>query len=721
VGYGLRNRANLLAAGNSPASTTWLGATPNIFNSPATSNLVLKPAYGGGSINAAVSFIPYGVTPSTTAAQLGAMLRSNAGQVNLDPPFTNQIRNGLWADIGTSPRQKSFMMTFRREMTDNLEFNAEYSYNADKNVRNMSISTSLTVPATVPTNPFTSQVTVMVPMTQSTPVTSSNSTRRLTAGLIWRLPADWTLQADYTRTAARNVYMSYTNLATADITAAMTAGTINPFVDTTLFPIDLTQYLGTANWNGLGTMNDISLRAAGPVWTLPGGDITLAAGLQRRQDGYKDAFLKSVYANFPARDTMTQAFGKKAITKSAYLEAYVPIIGETNRLPFVYELGLQLAGRLEDFKVGTGTTSAAIIPAPNPPVVVNSNSATYESSNPTIAVSYKPVNGLIVRASYGEGFVPPSFANLAMPTPALNLTSVTDPRRGNSPVSVATFTGGNPNLSPEVSSTWNAGIVFEPQRGWAKGFRLSADYLLIEKRDNISSLTAQLMIDNEASFPDRVIRGPVPPNDPFGVGPITSVNLGSVNIFRAFYESVDISIRYRRPTANWGTFEFTALGTIGLQQKSRLLATLPFVDNVGFTGRMHEHNGTGTLIWDYRRWSVGWSGRYVPKMKVSQPPITTSLLTLQGQGSPYVPFQDYHDVFASYRFPITAPEPEPGVWGQVKTLPTRLLSGCEVQVGVNNVFKRIPPYDASTFVSYMYSTYGDIRLRDVRISVKKPF
>lgn len=70
----------------------------------------------------------------------------------------------------------------------------------------------------------------------------------------------------------------------------------------------------------------------------------------------------------------------------------------------------------------------------------------------------------------------------------------------------------------------------------------------------------------------------------------------------------------------------------------------------------------------------------------------------------------YHDVFASYRFGARSG----AGWSE------GLLKGLEVQLGVKNVFKTIPPFQSSNDVIYM-SSYGDVRLRDISLSIKKAF
>jgi len=47
-----------------------------------------------------------------------------------------------------------------------------------------------------------------------------------------------------------------------------------------------------------------------------------------------------------------------------------------------------------------------------------------------------------------------------------------------------------------------------------------------------------------------------------------------------------------------------------------------------------------------------------------------------------------------------------------------ILSNLTVQVGIKNLFNTLPPFDAY-YNPYYYSPYGDPRLRDYRISIRK--
>jgi hypothetical protein len=293
-------RQNYIAAtGNLAAAPTWIGATPGIANAAGNVNLILKPAYGGGSIGSAGTYIPYGVTLATSPTALGASLVANAGQVNRDSPDTPQVAYGLGADIGTAPKLRTFMATLRREMTPTIEFNGEFTYSGDSNYRSSAFIYSVPVPAAAVTNPFTTAVTVTLPVTGYGPTSSNNISRRLTTGLIVRLPRDWIAQADYTWSVATNSYDNVGTLYSTKVDADLLSGVLNPFVDTTRLPFDLTQYFGGQNSSGKGVMHDLALRLTGPVWELPAGTPDVTIELERRLDGYGDALANTYYPSAP--------------------------------------------------------------------------------------------------------------------------------------------------------------------------------------------------------------------------------------------------------------------------------------------------------------------------------------------------------------------------------------------------------------------------------------
>jgi len=691
---------------------TFTTAAPNIRSSPTSAVLTLKPAFGGGSIGSSATFVPLGTAPTTPAATLGATLRANAGQQNLNLPSTIQYRGGLLAEMGSAPTSKSFMASVRRQMTALLEIDAEFSFARTDSARHFSSLQLITVPTAAPSNPFSQNVSVYLASPAGLPTTTRNETRRATLGFRQKLPAEWIVQADYTWSEGRNAYYQPMNLSTNDLNADLLSGRLNPFVDTALHPVDLSPYFGDRRWAGTGALHNAAVRGTGPIANLPGGRAMLAAGVDWREETTEDGRQTLAFPGFPARNTETLFLGKTQSTRGVYAELTVPLIGEKNARPLLRKLDLQLAGRFEDYEVETGTASIAVLPVPATAPTILRNAARYRSTQPTVGFRLEPVRGVMLRASYSGGFIPPTYAQLLRnPIPSTTLTTINDPRRGNSARSVPTLSGGNPALTPETAKSWNAGLVFSPT--FAPGLRLSADYYRIEKQDNIGTLAAQILIDNETLFPGRITRDPVPPGDSFGVGPITLVDTSSLNLLKALNEGVDLGISYRRKTAASGEIHLNVTNTFALHYKRQTVFGAPFVDWVNTSGSAPlKFRSAGSLIWDRGAWTLGWSANYNGRYKVLAPPVTTNTSALVRQGGLYVSSQIYHNAFVSYRF-----NAKPGA----RRVGDSLMRGLELQVGLENIFDKVPPYEGNSPNGFTYSTWGSLRLREYRVALKKTF
>jgi outer membrane receptor protein involved in Fe transport len=83
------------------------------------------------------------------------------------------------------------------------------------------------------------------------------------------------------------------------------------------------------------------------------------------------------------------------------------------------------------------------------------------------------------------------------------------------------------------------------------------------------------------------------------------------------------------------------------------------------------------------------------------------------QGNPRIPSQTYHEIVGSYVF-------GQGSRAQGASIPRTLMSNLTIQFGIKNLFDKLPPFDAFN-QPYAYSFYGDARLRDYWVSIKKPF
>src|SRR5262249_31950862 len=144
--------------------------------------------------------------------------------------------------------------------------------------------------------------------------------------------------------------------------------------------------------------------------------------------------------------------------------------------------------------------------------------------------------------------------------------NVADPRRGNTPVGVVTTVlGGDPDLQPEESESYSAGLIFLPH--FLAGLRLSADYTRIEKTNEIGQLPGGVLglLQREAEFPDRVVRGSLTTADQqlgYTGGPISVLKQTVLNLSRTNVEAWDFQVDYTIETEHFGTFRPYLVGTM---------------------------------------------------------------------------------------------------------------------------------------------------------------
>lgn len=211
-------------------------------------------------------------------------------------------------------------------------------------------------------------------------------------------------------------------------------GYFNPFGDTGANSPTVIAFVGSGyNRTVSASMSDsLNLKADGPVWSLPGGQIKAAAGAELRRETFEP---RGVSLLSRAAPVSTGERDFKRQVAAGFLEVQVPLIGPDNATPWAERLELTLAGRIEDYDDVGRTT------------------------NPKLGLLWAPHGDLRLRASYGTSFRAP------------NLTEVYD-TEGISPTFLANgagqtltlvLSGGNTELKPEEARTWTVGFDYAPE------------------------------------------------------------------------------------------------------------------------------------------------------------------------------------------------------------------------------------------------------------------
>ena len=128
--------------------------------------------------------------------------------------------------------------------------------------------------------------------------------------------------------------------------------------------------------------------------------------------------------------------------------------------------------------------------------------------------------------------------------------NVQDPANANITVTTASFSGGNPEVTPEAADTTTVGIVYQPS--FIEGFSTSVDWYRIDIADAIGQLTSQNVVtgcfNGDASLCQYVHRRDDQPS-----GVIERVDNLFINLATQYISGVDLETSYRRNVEWFGS------------------------------------------------------------------------------------------------------------------------------------------------------------------------
>jgi outer membrane receptor protein involved in Fe transport len=255
--------------------------------------------------------------------------------------------------------------------------------------------------------------------------------------------------------------------------------------------------------------------------------------------------------------------------------------------------------------------------------------------------------------------------------------------------------GGNPNLKPETSDTYTAGVVWQPS--FVPGLNVSVDYFNIKVDQFIAGIGANLIINqclatHSSTFCSLVHREPGNNSlflDPTGFIVDTSLNTGSLKT-----TGVDLNVNYRTDLStlglgDYGGVSFSMVGTWLDTLITQPLPGGPSYDCAGLYGTVcagpngegpapvwrHKLRVTWTTPFSYGDWvkSLSFSAqwRYYSKVKLdafdSNPQLNTP--GLQYETDRVLSSRNYIDLTANFT----------------------IHNNLNMRVGVNNVFDKDPP------------------------------
>lgn len=450
------------------------------------------------------------------------------------------------------------------------------------------------------------------------------------------------------------------NFHNAGITAALNhadaALRLNPFVDARAAGVDQSAaYEALALYATVDStvkmfMWDFS--ANGDVVDVWGGAVKAAfGGSYTRSENTSYTLPFNVSAVNPVQPA-TFVEGEQE-SHAMFAEVSLPVFGKPNSKPLFRRLDLQVAARYEDYGRAGHTTV------------------------PKYGISWSPVQPLLLRASFSEGFRAPALTEYQNVLPPIT-SSVTDPRRTPAATpNVSVSRGSRTNVDPETSQNEFYGLVFEPPM--IKGLTFEVNYYRTTQENLIQLLSAQTIVNNEALFPDRVTRAAPDANDnALGQpGVITAVDQTYVNFGEVRNESVDFVADYRLPFDSFGNWRVSASASRTLASERQLAPGQPAIVDEGDTFAPPKWKFNASVFWNKGPWNAA---AFVTYLGSFQSNLGGNSFLTFADPSPAV----YKvDVRAGYEF-------RDGIWrGYGK--------GLRVQAGVGNVFDKEPPFSDTVF------------------------
>jgi iron complex outermembrane recepter protein len=473
---------------------------------------------------------------------------------------------------------------------------------------------------------------------------------------------DYSAALTYSRTEETERFDSG-EISIARLQEAMATGLINPFGpsgpegDALLAGTQVTGDMHEAK----GSTLELEAKASKAVYRLPAGPLAIALGAEGRREELENRFAPFVTSGDVSQSTDLQSAAGSRSVQALFAEANVPLFKGFE---------LQLAARYDHYSDFGGTV------------------------NPKIALRWQPVKSLLLRTSWGTGFRAPTLYDLHTPLSHVFLPEFSDPVRCpvtqapgdcNTPFSAAV--GGNPNLQPETSKQFNAGVVWEP----LPALSLGADYWRIAKEDTIGGLNEVTVFQNfEVFAPTNIIRGPVDAAFPGLPGPIETVLLWRQNVGRLRTSGIDVDARWRGSATRIGRFGIAFDGTYYIDWKAQPDG-LNFESGLGRAdsiagGAFPRWKHRATLDWSLGPWGVTLSQTYQSGYLDSNADRAGNPLPTMRRVAPY----DVWDVDARYT----------GFRNWTLTL------------GVKNVMDRAPPFTNLQGPPVGYDpTYADPRGR----------
>lgn len=406
----------------------------------------------------------------------------------------------------------------------------------------------------------------------------------------------------------------------------------------------------------------ISANGTRKIFTLPGGDASLAVGVDVRTSQVNNPGEPWALAGNILMDGSFYAHGSQTVS-AAFTELVAPVLNS---------LEIDAAGRVDHYNTSAGT-----------------------AFTPKLGFKWTVIPQLAFRGTYALGFRAPGISESGNAGSASSVAPAPeDPVRcpvtgangdcGGPGSSVALLTRSNANLVPEKSHSYTFGVIAEPFPHNA----MTADYFYIRRDHEIASEPYSLQ---------NAIRTPSAPPFPNLPGPIIEYLTPYVNASYSVVAGVDVGWKTMFDLGRYGQLTTRIDATHLIQQQQTFGdTTYHYVGTVGPTALSGStgtpaNRGTFNVDWARGPLSLGATFNYRSAMQgidasLTTPPATPTCLQLSSTNP--------HCYVAGFGYA--------NVYGQYQANEHLQLTGT-----ITNVTNRLPPLDTVTYGGQNYDASYD--------------
>ncbi len=317
---------------------------------------------------------------------------------------------------------------------------------------------------------------------------------------------------------------------------------LNLFGVGTASPEALAYAFGTATSDSKIKLDDISFNVQGSPLNTWAGPISLATGVEYRAESVA-AEVDPLSAAGAFVQNLSALHGQSKVFE-VYGEVNVPLLSD---VPLAENLELNGAIRRAHYEFSSPS-------APLPGGSVGASDNSFNAVTWKIGAVYKPTDWLRFRGTISRDFRAPNLSEQYI-LPNVQNSAILDPATGTS-TQVATQSGGNPNLQPEISYTKTVGVTIEPD--FLPNLQLSVDYYDIKVKDYIAAVGGPTLVNQCFQGVEAACQFVTRDSD----GVLSFIRNISANANQLQVAGYDIELGYRHSLGTIGDLDLRVLGTI---------------------------------------------------------------------------------------------------------------------------------------------------------------